>query len=234
MGNKKRIEVVEETLQSALKTMVRRSLRGNNVSPRYRVAMFTYSGKVRNVYDGIKTIGEIMRIGIPEVSAAHLTNTAGAFAAAKQLLQEVLPDLQRGDLGSVDGTYPAPLVCHLTDGEYTSRYGDPEPIANEIKQMRVPDGHVLVENIFISDQLIDAPIDARSWSGFSHRTSFPKSNYANRLFGMSSQVPESYGNLMRKAGYPIETDTVMLYPGTSQDLVEMAFQMSVATPIGGK
>jgi uncharacterized protein YegL len=232
LGGKKRIEVVEDTLQSALKTMVRRSLRGNNVSPRYRIAMFTYSDKVRDVYDGIKTIGEIMRIGIPDVSAAHLTNTAGAFAAAKQLLEEEIKRLQKGEPGSIDGTFPTPLVCHLTDGEYTPRYGDPEPIANEIKQMRVPDGHVLVENIFISDELIDSPIDARSWSGFKEKTTFPKSDHATRLLGMSSRVPESYGNLMRKAGYPIETGTVMLYPGTSPELVEMAFQMSVATPIG--
>ena len=52
--------------------------------------------------------------------------------------------LLKAEIGNLQDS-PAPLVCHMTDGEYNSG-GDPEPIARSIMQMSVPDGNVLVEN----------------------------------------------------------------------------------------
>jgi len=230
LGNKTRIQVVEAALKSALKTLVSRSLRGNIVSPRYKIAMFTYSDKVNDVYNGIKTIDEIIQIGIPNISATRTTNTFGAFTKARELLRKELPKLQRGISGSEDNTYPAPLVCHLTDGEYTKKYGDPEPIAKEIMSMSVPDGHVLIENIYISDTLVTSPIDIKTWSGFSSDTLFPENLYARKLLSMSSNAPSSYCALMNKREYGIVPGSVMLYPGISDGLVNLAFQMAISTP----
>ena len=86
----------------------------------------------------VKTVAELAQMGVPRLQPMDATDTAAAFREAKRLLQAQLGNLQ---------DCPAPLVCHMTDGEYNSG-GDPEPIAREIMQMSVPDGNVLVENIF--------------------------------------------------------------------------------------
>ncbi len=41
---------------------------------------------------------------------------------------------------------PAPLVCRMTDGQYSGH--DPEPVAREIMSMRNNDGNVLLQNIY--------------------------------------------------------------------------------------
>ncbi len=220
MGDKRRIDVVAEALRAVFEQMVFRSTKGGSVRPRYRVAMYAYSDKVYDVYGGIKTIDEIVQMGTPELATLRTTETAKAFRQAKRLLEKEMPRLE---------DCPAPLVCHLTDGEYTG--ADPEPIAREIMQMRNPDGHVLVENIFISDRLLTEPIgDVYQWPGI--RASTPlKNKYAVKLRAMSSPAPESYRVMMLEMGYNIAKDALLFFPGTSTELVEMAFQMSGATQI---
>ncbi|HEC34498.1 MAG TPA: VWA domain-containing protein [Chloroflexi bacterium] len=220
MGDKRRIDVVAEALQAVFEQMVFRSTEGESVRPRYRVAMYAYSDKVYDVYGGIKTIDEIVRMGPPELTTLRTTETAKAFRQAKRLLEREMSRLE---------DCPAPLICHLTDGEYTG--ADPEPIVREIMQMRNPDGHVLVENIFISDRLLAEPIgDVYQWPGIRANTSL-KNKYAVKLRAMSSPVPESYRVMMLEMGYNIAEDALLFFPGTSTELVEMAFQMSGATKV---
>lgn len=220
LGDKRRIDIVEEALQAVFNQMVFRSTKGGTVRPRYRVAMYAYSDKVYDVYNGIRTIGEIVQMGRPELTTLRTTETAKAFRQAKRLLERELPHLEG---------CPAPLVCHLTDGEYTG--ADPEPIVREIMRMKNSDGHVLVENIFISDRLLTEPIDdAYRWPGIRPDTPL-KNKYALKLRAMSSPVPESYRIMMLEMGYNIAENALMFFPGTSPDLVEMAFQMSGATKV---
>jgi hypothetical protein len=220
MGNKRRIEVVTDALSAALRQMVFRSTKGTRVAPRYRIAMFAYSDNVYDLLDGVKTVDVVASMGVPELGVMRTTDTARAFTAVEKLLQSELPNLQH---------CPAPLVCHMTDGEYTA--SDPAPIVNRIMQLSVPDGNVLVENIFISDRILPDPItNPREWPGVLPGTKLD-SDYARALRTMSSPLPEGYRAMMLEAGYQMDKDAVMMLPGINPELVEMGFVMSTATPV---
>lgn len=218
LGEKRRVEVVTDALRTALHTMVFRSTKGTRISPRYRVAMLAYSTHVYDLLDGIKTINEIAQLGVPALSPMRTTETAKAFEEAERILQTELPNLQN---------CPAPLVCHLTDGENTG--DDPEPIVRRIMQMSVPDGNVLVENIFISEGLLPHPItDPLSWPGILPTTKFNNA-YAQKLQALSSPLPSSYRKMMLEMGYAMSPDALMMLPCTDPQLVQLGFQMSAAT-----
>jgi hypothetical protein len=219
LRDRRRIDVVTDALQTALRQMVFRSTKGSRIAPRYRIAMFAYSDHVYDLVEGIKTIDQIAQLGAPVLSPMRTTETAKAFAQAHKLLQTELPKLQ---------DCPAPLICHMTDGENTG--DDPEPIARRIMQMSVPDGPVLVENIFISDKVLAKPVtDPHKWPGILPDTKLA-SDYARKLQTLSSPVPRSYREMMLEMGYGQDPRALMLLPGTNPELVAMGFQMSAATP----
>ncbi|MEQ8174767.1 MAG: vWA domain-containing protein [Syntrophomonadaceae bacterium] len=220
MGKKMRIEVVTDSLTSALRQMVFRSTKGGRLSPRYRVAMLAYSDHVYDLLDGVKSIEHVAKLGIPNLSTQRSTETAKAFIQAEKILMEELPNLQ---------SCPAPLICHMTDGEYTG--ADPAPIVERIKQIAVPDGPVLVENIFISGNITPEPIaDPANWPGIMPETTL-ENEYARKLRDLSSPIPDSYRAVMLEFGYRLGTNARMLFPGTSPELVSLGFQMSAATPV---
>ncbi len=220
MGGKQRIDVVGEALQAAFQQMVFRSTKGSRIHPRYRVALYAYSDKVYDVAGGVKTIDQIAQLGVPELRTLRTTDTAEAFRKAKKLLEKELPQLKG---------CPAPLICHMTDGEYTE--DDPEPVVKEIMQMTTSDGPVLVENIFISDKILPQPIDdVYRWPGVRPKTRLTN-KYAAKLRAISSPIPQSYRIMMQEMGYNIAEDAVMLLPGATPELVQMGFQMSAATPV---
>lgn len=216
---KPRVEVVTDALYAALQEMVFRSTKGGRVSPRYRLAMFAYSDDVYDILGGIKTIDQVAAMGVPELQALRSTNSAKAFTHVEKLLQSELPNLV---------SCPAPLVCHMTDGHFTG--DDPEPIVRRIMSMGNPDGNVLVENIFISDQILSQPVNnPEEWEGVSSQTRL-EGNYAIKLRDMSSPIPDGYRVMMLERGYRIKENAVMLLPGESPELVEMGFAMSMSTP----
>jgi uncharacterized protein YegL len=220
LGGKRSIDVVMDALGIALRQMVFRSTKGGRLSPRYRIAMYAYSDHVYDLLDGVKTVDQVAQLGVPELSPQRSTDTAKAFSQAEKLLLQELPNLQ---------DCPAPLVCHMTDGEYTD--SDPEPIVKRIMQMSVPDGNVLVENIFISEQILPEPIaDPKTWPGIMPDTKI-KSKYAKKLRTISSPIPASYRAMMVEFGYQLGEGAVMLFPGTTSELVSLGFQMSAATPV---
>lgn len=218
LGSKKRIDVVTEALQAALKQMIWRATKGRTISPRYRIAMYAYSDKVFDLMDGIQGIDMVARKGTPRLPTQRLTDTASAFKKVEELLTNELPNLKN---------CPAPLVCHMTDGLYTGE--DPEPIAKRIMKMRVPDGNVLIENIFISDKILNEPINnAQSWKGINQDTKL-KEPYAEKLRAISSPLPTSYQIMMHEYGYQLEKNALMFLPGMSPELVRLGFVMSGAT-----
>jgi len=223
LGDKRRIDAVMEAFHASLRQMVFRSTKGGRLAPRYRLALLAYSDHVYDLLGGIKPVDHVARLGTPELRTMRTTDTARAFAQAEKLLRAELPNLQR---------CPAPLICHITDGEYTGE--DPEPIVRRIMQMKVPDGPVLVENIFISDEILTEPItDPRRWPGILPETELA-GDYARKLRAISSPLPSSYWQVMREMGYRLDPRAVMLLPGTSPELVAMGFQMSTSTGMSAR
>jgi hypothetical protein len=221
MGGKRRIDVVFEALQSTVRQMVFRSTKGKTVSPRYRIAMYAYSDKVWDILDGVKTIQEVASLGnLPELSTQSSTDTIRAFLAAEKLLKKELPNMQN---------CPAPLVCHITDGEFTGE--NPIQTAQRIMQMSVPDGNVLVENIFITDKLLPNPIqDVQSWEGISAATPLVD-QYGITLRSISSPLPTSYQIMMAESNYHLKPEAVMMLPGMTPELVAMGLVMSGSTKV---
>lgn len=223
LGSRRRIDVVMDSLAAMLRQMVFRSTKGGRVSPRYRIAMYAYSDHVYDLLGGVKSVDQVAQLGVPELSPMRSTDSARAFAQAEKLLQQELPHLS---------SCPAPLVCHMTDGEYTG--ADPEPIVRRIMAMRVPDGNVLVENIFISDNILSQPIgDPHHWEGILPKSKL-NSKYAQKLRAISSPLPDSYLAVMREGGYNIAQGALMMIPGMTPELVQMGFVMSMSTPISGR
>jgi uncharacterized protein YegL len=217
-GGKSRVDVVTDALQKIAVKMVQRSTKGTVVSPRYRVAMIAYSSQVIDLLGGVKTIDELAKMGVPKLTTLDMTDTAAAFAEAERLLKAELPNLQ---------DCPAPLVCHMTDGEYNG--ADPKPIAERIMSMSVSDGNVLIENIYVTTTGLSIA-DVNTWPGISSESALPDP-YSQTLFQMSSPIPEGYRSVMREFGYQLESGARMFFPGDERDLVELGFAMSGATPV---
>ena len=211
-----RVGAVTQALQKVAVNMVRRSTKGAIVAPRYRVAMFAYSSQTIDLLGGIKTIDELAKMGVPQLQTLDMTDTAAAFAAAESLLKAELPNMQ---------DCPAPLVCHMTDGEYNG--GDPTPIVQRIMNMEVPDGKVLVENIFVKTG-VGVP-DPHTWPGITSASQLPDS-YSQALFEMSSPIPDLYRTVMAEYGYKLDPAARMFFPAENPEIVELGFAMSGATP----
>jgi uncharacterized protein YegL len=214
-----KIEHVNQAIEKVLVRMVQRSTKGEVISPRYRLAMAAYSDNPIDILGGIQTIDDVAKKGRPKLSATSLTNTHSAFTWARDLLKQELPNLNG---------QPAPMVCHLTDGQFTG--SDPTPIAQEIMQMSNDDGNVLIENIYVGPNLTHQPItDAESWPGLSDVSEL-NNQYAQQLFHISSPLPGSYADVIQEEGYKLNAGSRMLIPGTNKELIELAFAMSGATP----
>ncbi|SDY78189.1 MULTISPECIES: vWA domain-containing protein [Bacillus] len=218
---KRRIDIVTDALSLAIRQMVFRSTKGSRLLPRYRLSILAYSDHVFDLLGGVKTIDEVARLRpLEKIQTHRLTDTAKAFSVVEKLLQNELPNLQEG---------PAPVVCHMTDGASTGE--DPESIVQRIMNMSVPDGKVLVENIFISDEMIQEPIsNIKQWKGIMPDTNI-SDEYGAKLQRLSSPIPESYREMMIEHGFHIADGALMMLPGTNADLVSLGFQMSAATPV---
>jgi len=220
LGTQSRIDVVVDALTSALRQMTFRSTKGGRVSPRYSIAMYAYSDNVYDVLGGIRTVDKVVRLGVPELRTEARTDMEKAFLQVEKLLLSEIHNYQN---------CPAPLVCHMTDGIYTGK--DPFPVVERIREMAVADGKVLVENIFISDEILTEPVqDPFYWGGITAQTPL-RNDFAVKLRAISSPVPESYRTMMFECNYHIEPEALMLFPGANPDLVAMGFQMSAATPV---
>jgi hypothetical protein len=121
------------------------------------------------------------------------TDTAAALQMALADLQKVLADER------FRNSFP-PLLLHITDGESQT---DATTVAEQIKQLATADGNVLMANAYIG---------TRTNLGYKGPEDFPgyvTSNEAGpspdnlRLFGMSSEMPETIRqNLIDDAIFP--------------------------------
>ena len=219
---KTRIEAVSDALYITIQEMVGRSAKQDIIRPRYEVAVYAYSDNVYDIYGGIRKIDYVADQGIPNLNLQNRTNMALGFQYVRDLLLKELnswgPDEKEAR--------PAPLVVHMTDAEITERLGDPTPFVEEIKNFRVDDGNVLVENIFITDHIRIPTTDTSSFGGYRHGDRLDNA-FGEKLLSMSSKIPESYRTLInRTQGMNLQPDTAMMFPGTTPDFVQVAFTVS--------
>jgi hypothetical protein len=216
-----RIAVVRDAMDQVLRRMVSRSTKGLTISPRYHIAMAAYNHVVQPLTGkGPESVDQIASRGVPRLTSEGLTFTAQAFEWAEKLLIRELP-------GRAD--HPAPLICHMTDGEFNGD-ADPEPVVRRIKRLSNQDGSVLVLNIFIGKEMVRQPInDIRTWPGITSDDQL-SSDYARKLFRLSSPIPEFYQAMIREEGYALDRKARMFFPGDHPDLVKLGFAMSGCTP----
>ncbi len=219
-GATTKIAMVNKALQEAIKDMVRRSMRDGVVQRRYKIAIFAYSTKVLDVLDGICDLPELVKHGVPVISADGDTDTATGFSVVETLLKNHLMDFREN---------PAPLVCHLTDALITA--GDPTPIVRRIQEMAVNDGPVLVENVYVADNMLRSPVqDWKQWDGVLKAGQLTN-GYARFLLQLSSPLPESYRQAINNSGYHLQKGAALFFPGTHTELVRLAFAISTATQL---
>src|SRR5271157_2184536 len=219
MGGSTRIQVVKDALKMTITEMVQRSLKNKVLRPRYRVAMIAYSDDVYDVLGGVKTIDQVAKMGVPKLEPLNKTDVTKGLHFVKQLLEK--------EKANVTNVCPAPLVIHMTDGDFTSKE-EPEPVVKEIQKIAVDDGPVLIENLFVSDDLVVAVSEAATWPGYKPGEDLKDKEGksiedGNRLLSMSSPLPEMYRIVMNELGYAIKPGTLMMYPGTNPRFVQMAF-----------
>jgi len=219
-GQTTKIDVVNKALRDAMKDMVRRSMRDSNVQPRYHIAIFAYSTTVIDVLDGIRSLPELVQFGPPMLSAGGSTDTEAGFAAIARLLEARIREYDH---------CPAPLVCHLTDALLTTN--DPQPMVQRVRALRVEDGPVLIENIYVADHMLRRRVhDWHKWGGVLKAEQLTN-DYARFLYGMSSPLPESYRENINNHGYHLQSGAALFFPGANSDLVRLAFAASAATQL---
>lgn len=219
-GDTTRIAMVNAALRATMKDMVRRSIRDGVVQRRYKVAIFAYSSEVLDLLGGIRDLGELVRMGVPEFSAGGVTDTAAAFATVEELVRSHLGEFEQS---------PAPLICHLTDGVFTT--SDPSPSIRRIQAMRVADGPVLVENVYVADNMLRRPVhNWQQWPGVM-RESDLTDEYARFLYSLSSRLPETYRTNINNYGYSLQPGAALFFPGATSDLVRLAFVITAATQL---
>ena len=222
-----KIDVVNQAVKSAVADLGGSSMKAlDKVSGRYLLAMFSYSQNVTNLLHGFMPISDADARKTPKMQPGGKTNTSKAFQEVRDLLKAELANIKPGD--------PAPLVCHLTDGEWTDG-GDPVSIAQEIKDMQVDDGNFLVLNIFISDQVLQQPLpdELREWKGITS-TEDLLPGYGHTLFEMSSLLPETFRQrMLDEEGFEMQSGAKMLFPGAQPEIIYLGLTAATKTGAGG-
>lgn len=93
--------------------------------------------------------------------------------------------------------YP-PTVLHITDGESTD--GDPEPLADALRQFSTADGNVLMLNLHVSSASGNPITFPASDSGLPDQ-------YAKSLFRMSSELPTHIANYAQEKGHKLSSES---------------------------
>ena len=225
---KTRIEVAKNAIQVAYTQMIQRSMRQGKIHPRYRVGMIAYSDKIYDVYGklgSIISIDQLKNEGIPSITPQKSTDMAKAFRYAEKLIKD---DLQKWSRKWLDGC-PPPMVINITDCEFDEEQAqDPLEFAQRLQQITVRDGNVLVENIFITDQ-ISVPASPQDWQGYQFGDKTGNS-YGDKLLAMSSPIPSTYAQILREqAGIKIREGKAMMFPGISREFIKFGFVMSIVT-----
>lgn len=207
--------VVQDALQVAISKLVQNSFSSGQVRPRYRLLVLAYSEEIWDIFGGIKYISE-EEFDITELPPMTKTNPAGALEYVREVLAEDIAKWSDEHLRYC----PAPVVIHLTDAEVSENFDDPEPVAEQIKQLKVPDGNVLLTNIYISPYLKVNVENLSDWEGF-----YPEDStgdlFGDKLLRMSSLLPKTYQAALKEDGLAgLKPGTLMFYPGFNTEFIK--------------
>lgn len=224
-GETTRIELVNRALRESIRHMVRRSMSDGVPQPQYQVAILTYNTHVTDLLDGISNLPDLVRAGVPKLTAQGETDMTAGFARTLKLLEDYQESLQQ----SPSLRRPAPLVCHLTDAHMTTE--DPAPFVKRIMKMRFSDGPVLVEHVYMADDLLRQPVqDWYQWGGVRQANEITNT-HARRLVSLTSPLPDVYRQNINNYGYRLQKGTLLFFPGTHSELVRLAFAVSAGTQL---
>lgn len=115
--------------------------------------------------------------------------------------------------------YP-PLFIHITDGQSTD--GDPEEIAQNIQQLSTNDGNVLVFNIHLSSKGGNKVFLPASAYGLPD-------GYAEKLFRMSSYMPENMVNFARQSGKKDVSSESRCFAYNVDDITDLVELLEIGT-----
>lgn len=230
-GGRTRIEVAKDAIQTAYAQMIQRSLRQGKIHPRYRVGMIAYSSDLYDIYGNAGSIISVDRLkdeGVPALTPQKATDMAKAFRYANKLIQD---DLKTWSQKWIDEC-PPPMVINITDCEFGEETQDPVEFAQNLQKISIPDGNVLVENIFITDLIKVPNTDIREWQGYrpAESTGDP---YGDKMLAMSSKLPSNYAGIMREQQglKKMVEGTAMMFPGINAEFIKAGFVMSIVSGV---
>jgi hypothetical protein len=218
-----------QAIGAAFTSMIQRSLQQRIVRPRYRIGMVAYTDELYDVYgsDGsIITIDKIAKLGTPTFQPQKSTQKIGkAFRYAAHMIQQDISSWSQEWLDKC----PPPNVVNITDCEFGEDGEDPVTYAQELQKILVPDGNVLVTNIFINDRISRVSTNSKEWLGYRSGDS-TGDPFGDKLLMMSSEIPLSYLDIMRaQIGVNLHHKALMMFPGVNQDIIKSGMVMSVVT-----
>ncbi len=224
-GTVSKIELVNTALRESIRRLISRSMRDGVPQPQYLVALLTYDTQVKDVLNGMCSLPVFVQAGIPRLAAQGETDTLAGFAAVEKLLQSYQTSLQRNS----SLRRPAPLVCHLTDAHFTT--DDPGPVVRRIQKMNFSDGPVLVEHVYMAEDMLKQPVqDWSQWRGVEKLNDLTN-EHARRLFHLASPLPEVYRQNINNYGYHLQKGSLLFFPGTQSELIKLAFAVSAGSQL---
>lgn len=122
-------------------------------------------------------------------------------------------------IGHFGSSYP-PLVVNITDGMATD--GNPEPVAQALRNMQTSDGNVLLFNAHVSSRP-DRPIE------FPDKEAGLPDDYAKLLFRMSSALPAKIQAAAKGEGFNVTPATRGFV--FNADLVSVIRFMDIGTKV---
>jgi hypothetical protein len=220
-----RIETALELLRRFIIECVQRSFKQKEINPRYRIGMFAYGDELFDLNEGVRSIGEIAAAGIPQLSLLEgRSNVSKAFRYAGEVLNEEIKKYS-----SVIYDIPTPIVINIT-GDLSIDHSSEENLFTAVEQVRalsVPDGNVLVQNIFIPAEGEVGSAESQlyqqnfvGWQGFGMSEDLRDDNL-NKWLRLSSPLPRSYFNSYVDLGCSFQMGTRMLFPGTLEGFLPL-------------
>lgn len=219
-GNKK-ADVVADSLNRLLYTLVLRCVWGQTVLDRFHVGVIGYGRQVVPALGGtlagreLVPIGELARTPLRVEQRIHLVDD-GRGGQVEQIVKSPVWFEPVGDgktpmckaleraaqivsnfLLEHPACYP-PLIVNLSDGEATD--GNPEKAAQMVRELSSEDGAVLLFNGHISSHSAQA-------SEFPDVETGLPDEYARRLFRMSSSLPPAMQHSARQSGLTVTADS---------------------------
>ncbi|QSY06560.1 VWA domain-containing protein [Burkholderia pseudomallei] len=208
-------QFVADVLNRTLTTLIVRCKKSDGVRDYFNVGVLGYGGdSVTNGFHGVLSQTTLQPISVVEANPLRIEERKrkvddGAGGLVDQLTKFPVWFEPKADGGTPmraaimaaaealagwcdahPRSYP-PTVLHVTDGDSTD--GDPEELADTLRQFQTEDGNVLLLNLHVSSQA-GQPVQ------FPASENALADQYAKLLFRMSSQLPEHLVRVAQEKG----------------------------------